>query len=269
MAELRICCQSSSRKIYNEGWCGEFKTYTLPARTIKMYGSTLNLKEGCNRCRAKLLKEVAREQNKRAKLNFRPPQLRFDFIEKVKVGSHWEKERWTDYRGKKHVCNTIVVDYTSKYSDCLPGKAWLKEHEHDIDKYPEPLIELSVNGKDLSLNGDYKPGMIKNFVKANKTLPIPVINERREEKMSQQTKNKKRRQVLDFARDNNLVIHPGRGFEYYTNNFFEVGHCPCAKERLDCPCPESIEEVGKDGWCLCRLYWRDLDTYKESHVPAG
>jgi len=85
-------------------------------------------------------------------------------------------------------------------------------------------------------------------------------------KKNQKPNNHKRRQVLDFARDNNLVIHPGGGFEYYIKNFFELGHCPCAKERLDCPCLESIEEVRVDGWCKCRLFWRDLDTYKESHV---
>ena len=79
--------------------------------------------------------------------------------------------------------------------------------------------------------------------------------------------NNKRRQVLDFARDNNLVIHPGGGYEYYLNAFAKLGHCPCAKERLECPCPESIEEVKRDGHCKCHLFWRDLDTYKESYIP--
>ena len=81
--------------------------------------------------------------------------------------------------------------------------------------------------------------------------------------------NKKRREVLDFARDNKLVIHPGRGFDYYINNFYEAGHCPCDASRLDCPCFEAIEECYKDGWCKCRLFWRDLDTYKNSHVKEG
>jgi len=79
--------------------------------------------------------------------------------------------------------------------------------------------------------------------------------------------NKKRREVLDFARDNGLVIHPGRGFDYYIDNFFEAGHCPCDQDRPDCPCPESVGEVKELGWCKCRLFWRDLDTYKESHIP--
>jgi ferredoxin-thioredoxin reductase catalytic subunit len=79
--------------------------------------------------------------------------------------------------------------------------------------------------------------------------------------------NAMRRQVLDFARDNKLIIHPGRGFDYYVDNYFECGqHCPCDPKRLSCPCPESIHEVEKNGWCKCRLFWRDYDTYKESHV---
>ncbi len=81
--------------------------------------------------------------------------------------------------------------------------------------------------------------------------------------------NKNRRAVLDFARDNNLVIHPGVGFDYYINLFFEAGCCPCDKTRKACPCPESVAEVKENGWCKCRLYWRDLDTYKNSHVPEA
>ena len=86
-------------------------------------------------------------------------------------------------------------------------------------------------------------------------------------KTDQKTKNRKRRQLLIFARDNSLVIHPGCGFEYYITNFFEVGRCPCDDTRPDCPCPESVVEIKEFGWCKCRLYWRDLDVYMKSHIP--
>ena len=83
---------------------------------------------------------------------------------------------------------------------------------------------------------------------------------------TQRSKNKKRREILDFARDNLLVIHPGRGYDYYAEGFFKFGHCPCDKSRIVCPCLESIEEVKQNGCCKCQLYWRDLDTFKNSHV---
>lgn len=35
-------------------------SYKIPARTIKLFGSTLNLYEGCNRCRAKLLRDICK-----------------------------------------------------------------------------------------------------------------------------------------------------------------------------------------------------------------
>lgn len=85
-------------------------------------------------------------------------------------------------------------------------------------------------------------------------------------KKGQKPNNEKRRQILDFARDNNLVIHPAGGYEYYISNFYKLGHCPCAPERKECPCQESIEEVKRNGWCKCHLFWRDLDIFKESHV---
>ena len=81
--------------------------------------------------------------------------------------------------------------------------------------------------------------------------------------------NRRRWAVLDFARDHGLVIHPGKGFEYYIDGFTKCGHCPCDDTRKACPCPESVEECKNDGCCTCRLYWRDLDTYKKSHVPEG
>lgn len=79
--------------------------------------------------------------------------------------------------------------------------------------------------------------------------------------------NRQRRKILDFARDNGLVIHPGRGFDYYVEGFFRFGHCPCDDSRLACPCPEAIVECKNAGRCKCQLFWRDLETYKKSHVP--
>mgnify|MGYP001564389877 FL=1 len=45
----------------------------------------------------------------------------------------------------------------------LCGKAWLKKHYKDV--VPEPTIEIIIDGKTLSVNGDYKKGVIKDFMK--------------------------------------------------------------------------------------------------------
>lgn len=43
-----------------------FFAWRIPARTVKLYGSTINFKEGCNLYRAKLLKRIVAEQKRKA-----------------------------------------------------------------------------------------------------------------------------------------------------------------------------------------------------------
>lgn len=132
--------------------------WKLPAKTIQAFNSTLTLAEGCNIQRALLLKDIAREHKRKA-TTFKPCQLPMDaFIKTVRIGSHRE---WV-VTTPKHGFHRIVEEYTTHYNDCLPGKKWLKAHEHD--NYPEPTIELSIDGKSLSVNGDYKKGTIQGFM---------------------------------------------------------------------------------------------------------
>lgn len=95
-----------------------------------------------------------------------------DFIKQVRIGSHHEYVKWNpetkeyDYsmKPKKGYIHRVVDDYETVYRDCLSGKEWPKQHEHDLDGY-EPSIEIIVDGgKSISLNGDYKQGMIKGFM---------------------------------------------------------------------------------------------------------
>lgn len=79
-------------------------------------------------------------------------------------------------------------------------------------------------------------------------------------------KNNKRREVLDFARDNKLIINPGNGYGYYIDSYFMFNCCPCDPSRLNCPCPESVGECRDIGWCKCRLFWRDYDTFKDKFI---
>lgn len=45
----------------------------------------------------------------------------------------------------------------------LVSRKWLAAHEHDV--VPEPTIEIAVEGKSLHVNGNYKAGMIKDFMR--------------------------------------------------------------------------------------------------------
>ncbi len=85
-------------------------------------------------------------------------------------------------------------------------------------------------------------------------------------KTSQRVKDKKRRYLLDFARYNSLVIHPGRGYDYYVDSYFMFDACPCDTSRKQCPCPEAVEECKEQGHCKCKLFWKDLDTFKDNFV---
>ena len=81
-------------------------------------------------------------------------------------------------------------------------------------------------------------------------------------KVTKEEKSKKRAEILDWARDHNLIIHPGKGFDYYAESFFKFNACPCDLTRNNCPCPESVKECEETGHCLCRLYWASYDAYK-------
>lgn len=143
-------------------------TWKLPAKTIKAWGSTINLAEGCNRCRAQLLRDIHNLQ--KHKYSYQPPKFDQQYIEQVRIGSHHEYTKWNhetneyDHASKptKGYCHHVVSDYKTKYYDCLPGKDWLKAHSKDVT--PDPTIEIAIDGKSLSVNGNYKSGMIGKFM---------------------------------------------------------------------------------------------------------
>ena len=45
----------------------------------------------------------------------------------------------------------------------MVGWDWLRLHQHDM--IPEPTMEVIVDGKTLSVNGNYKKDTIKSFMK--------------------------------------------------------------------------------------------------------
>lgn len=80
--------------------------------------------------------------------------------------------------------------------------------------------------------------------------------------------NMQRKKILDYAEEQGWVINPSKGMEDYVQNILRFGYCPCDKRRAECPCVEANDEVDVDGFCLCRLYWRDYDAFKAT-LRAG
>lgn len=68
------------------------------------------------------------------------------------------------------------------------------------------------------------------------------------------------REILIFAHLNQVLISPA-GYDYYIRAYLESGRCPCDKDRLQCPCPESLLEIKEQGHCKCQLFFRDYQTY--------
>ena len=87
------------------------------------------------------------------------------FIESVRIGSH--KEWIPNPYNSKHGFHRIVAEYKTVYHDCLVPKSWLEQHAKDHRDFI-PTIEIQANGKTLSVNGNYKAGVIKEFVRAEK-----------------------------------------------------------------------------------------------------
>jgi len=170
-----------------ERWTG----WNIPAKTIKAFDSILNLVEGCNIGRASLLKDVinAHKINKTPSVKLTQLPL-FEYKHNARIGSHAEWTRWNHETNEldivskyeKGYSKRVVEEFETVYNDCLVSKEWLKEHENF--EYPEPTIEISINGKDLHVNGNYKKGLIGDFVsqyttrvKAGKKT-VTVVNEK-------------------------------------------------------------------------------------------
>jgi len=49
-----------------------FWGWRIPARTVTLYGSTINFKEGCNLYRAKLLRDIVKAQKSKAQPAYKP-----------------------------------------------------------------------------------------------------------------------------------------------------------------------------------------------------
>lgn len=66
--------------------------------------------------------------------------------------------------------------------------------------------------------------------------------------------------IIDFARDNNLMLHPGQEPLKWADLLIKHnGGCPCVPSRKDgCPCKFVLEDLKSHGGrCACGLFVND------------
>jgi hypothetical protein len=153
---------------------GRQVSWQIPARTIKAFNSEIKFNSGCGLRRAFMLKEMANEfKNKPRQI-----PLRFSdkiFVQTIRIGSHKETTiRTGGYNNRKHTQSQIVEDFKTVYHDSLVSKEWLEAHIQD--EYPEPTIDITVDdGKEIHVNGNYKRGMIGEFIDQYKAPKIKKV----------------------------------------------------------------------------------------------
>ena len=60
--------------------------------------------------------------------------------------------------------------------------------------------------------------------------------------------------IIRFARENKLEIHPGQEPFKWADLVINKGGCPCVPGRNDCPCEFVLEDMKDLGRCRCGLF---------------
>ncbi|MDM7913242.1 MAG: hypothetical protein QUS09_09110 [Methanotrichaceae archaeon] len=60
--------------------------------------------------------------------------------------------------------------------------------------------------------------------------------------------------ILEFAWEHHLMIHPDKDLEGFCERTVSSGHCICRDTELFCPCDSALEFCRRDGYCTCRLF---------------
>ncbi len=72
--------------------------------------------------------------------------------------------------------------------------------------------------------------------------------------------------IIRFARENNLKIHPGQEPLKWAKLVLRKGErCPCVPERNPCPCGFVLADIKELGQCRCGLFCNDahIELYNE------
>jgi hypothetical protein len=151
---------SRYKRNYNYGKIPSYQTIKINNHTITINANLPDIHERINEAI-----KAQTEKPKQLTLKF-PQQV---LIERVKTGSHSIENGTHTVRifGKRVTRPKYyrIDDYETVYHDSLVSGDWLKQHIND--DYPEPTIDVQVDDKQIHLNGNYKAGMIKQFIKTN------------------------------------------------------------------------------------------------------
>lgn len=63
--------------------------------------------------------------------------------------------------------------------------------------------------------------------------------------------------ILEFAENNKLYIHPGRDVKEWAELVIKEGSCPCVSSRKSCPCEYVLQDIKEENCCRCRLFVND------------
>ena len=69
--------------------------------------------------------------------------------------------------------------------------------------------------------------------------------------------------IIRFARENKLEIHPGQDPLKFAELVIKHGGCPCVPGRNHCPCEFALEDIKELGRCRCGLFCNEayLEEY--------
>ncbi len=101
---------------------GAKRSYTLPAKTVHAFGSTMNFQAGCNRCRAELLRKVAKAQKSHAIPHYAPFKSYCRISNKLKIEILVDGQLQASFNGdyKRGTIKTFMRQY------CYPGEGKIR-----------------------------------------------------------------------------------------------------------------------------------------------
>ncbi|GAI82807.1 unnamed protein product, partial [marine sediment metagenome] len=74
--------------------------------------------------------------------------------------------------------------------------------------------------------------------------------------------------IVKFAQDNNLQLHPGQEPLKWADLVLKNGGCPCVPSRSECPCKFVLEDLKEQNRCRCGLFVNDAYLKEYSALKA-